>query len=125
MKPFDYQQLDDIIHSRIRLAVMSLLAAVESAEFTFVRDNIGATDGNVGIHLKKLEDAGYISVNKRFVNRKPVTSYTLTSEGRRAFEIYLDSLEKMLAAKNGITGALPSTHGSASAAAPKNRTKKR
>jgi DNA-binding HxlR family transcriptional regulator len=93
---FDYQQLDDVIHSRIRLAVMSLLITVEEAEFNFLKENVNTTDGNLSIHLKKLEDANYISVKKEFVNRKPRTMYTLTKNGRKAFEAYLEQLEKMI-----------------------------
>jgi DNA-binding HxlR family transcriptional regulator len=93
---FDYQLLDDVIHSRIRLAVMSLLITVAEAEFNFLKEKINATDGNLSVHLKKLEDANYISVKKEFVNRKPRTLYTLTKNGKKAFEAYLDRLEKMI-----------------------------
>ncbi len=96
MSEFDYQQLDDVIHSRIRLAVMSLLITVEEAEFNFLKEKVNATDGNMSVHLKKLEDAGYISVKKEFVNRKPRTMYSLTKNGRQAFEVYLEQLEKMI-----------------------------
>lgn len=85
MREFDYQQLDDVIHSRIRLAIMAILAAVEDADFTYLRDKTGATDGNLGAHLRKLEDAGYVSVKKLFVDRKPVSRYGLTPGGRRAW----------------------------------------
>ncbi|MGH8129033.1 MAG: transcriptional regulator, partial [Gammaproteobacteria bacterium] len=60
MSNFDYTQLDAVIHSRIRLAVMATLASVENAEFTFLREQTGTTDGNLSTHLRKLEDAGYI-----------------------------------------------------------------
>lgn len=96
MTDFDYRQLDDVIHSRIRLALMAVLAGVERAEFTFLRDQVGATDGNLGTHLKKLEDSGYINVHKRFVDRKPTTDYALTRKGRQAFASYLKRLEKLL-----------------------------
>jgi DNA-binding MarR family transcriptional regulator len=96
MNDFDYQQLDDIIHSRIRLAVMALLASLETAEFTYIREKIGATDGNLSIHLKKLEEAEYIAVTKTFVDRKPVTMYTLNKKGRKAFELYIERLEQLL-----------------------------
>jgi len=96
MKDFNYQQLDDIIHSRIRLTIMSILVGVESAEFTFIKDKIKATDGNLSIHLRKLENAGYISVNKSFVERKPVTSCQITRKGRKAFRLYIDRLEKII-----------------------------
>jgi DNA-binding MarR family transcriptional regulator len=96
MNDFDYQQLDDIIHSRIRLAVMSVLIGAEEAEFTFLRDKVNATDGNLSVHLKKLEEAGYIAVKKIFVDRKPQTNYKLTDKGRHAFEEYIKQLEKMI-----------------------------
>ncbi len=97
---FDHTQLDDLIHSRIRLAVMAVLAGVEKAEFTFIRDKIKTTDGNLSTHLRKLEDKQYITIQKRFEGRKPVTEVALTSLGREAFSAYLSHLETML----GTTG---------------------
>ena len=95
-KDFDYQQLDDIIHSRIRLAIISVLIAVEEAEFKFLKEKVKATDGNLSVHLKKLEEAGYTFVRKEFVDRKPVTTYGLSNKGRKAFEIYVERLESLL-----------------------------
>jgi DNA-binding MarR family transcriptional regulator len=96
---FDYQQLDDVIHSRIRLAVVAVLAAVDEADFTYLRDQVNATDGNLGAHLGRLEDAGYVTVRKKFVERKPISRYRLTREGRRAFADYVDRLERLLRAR--------------------------
>jgi DNA-binding MarR family transcriptional regulator len=96
MNEFDYQQLDEIIHSRIRLAVMAVLITVDEAEFIFLRDKVNATDGNLSTHLKKLEEAGYIAVNKSFENRKPVSRYLLTQKGRKAFELYVERLERLI-----------------------------
>jgi DNA-binding MarR family transcriptional regulator len=96
MIDFDYQQLDEIIHSRIRLAIMSVLTSVEEAEFTFIREKINTTDGNLSVHLKKLEDAGYLQVKKRFVDRKPLSSYSLTATGKKAFVLYIERLEKLI-----------------------------
>jgi DNA-binding MarR family transcriptional regulator len=96
VKDFNYQQLDDIIHSRIRLAVMAVLASVDEAEFTFLREKVQATDGNLSIHIRKLEEAKYVNVRKTYLGRKPVTYYKLTATGRKAFESYLDSLEKLI-----------------------------
>ncbi|MGE5847301.1 MAG: winged helix-turn-helix domain-containing protein [Ignavibacteria bacterium] len=96
MSEFDYQHLDDLIHSRIRLAVMALLITVDEADFVFIKEKVNATDGNLSVHLKKLEDAGYITVKKEFINRKPKTMYSLTKTGKKAFEAYLDQLEKMI-----------------------------
>lgn len=93
---FNYQKIDDLLHSRIRLAVVSLLASCEEAEFTWIREKIGATDGNLASHCRKLEEAGYISMRKTFMNRKPVTWYRLTDTGRKAFKEYLQQLSKLL-----------------------------
>lgn len=97
MTDFDYRKLDALIHSRIRLSVMSILAAVEFAEFRYLRDAVGATDGNLGTHLGKLESAGYVDVTKLFVDKKPVSRYSLTTEGRTAFRAYLSRLQDMVA----------------------------
>lgn len=90
--------LDELIHAPVRLAATAILAAVEEAEFTYLRDRIGATDGNLGTHLRKLEDAGYVRAAKSFEGRKPVTRYSLTREGRAAFRRYVDRLETLLSA---------------------------
>jgi DNA-binding MarR family transcriptional regulator len=99
MSSFDYQQIDDVIHSRIRTAVMAVLVSVEDAEFNFLKEKVNATDGNLSVHLKKLEDAGYISVKKNFVDRKPVSRYKLTSKGYKAFEKYITNLESIIKGK--------------------------
>lgn len=96
MKDFDYKQLDNIIHSRIRLAIMSVLISVEEADFKFLKEKVSATDGNLSVHLKKLEDAEYISVRKEFIDRKPSTAYQLTKKGRKAFELYIERLESLI-----------------------------
>lgn len=93
---FDYKLLDDIIHSRIRLAIISVLISIEEADFNFLKENVNATDGNLSVHLKKIEEAGYLSVEKLFVDRKPQTKYRLTDKGKEAFEKYVERLEKML-----------------------------
>lgn len=95
-KDFNYKQIDDIIHSRIRLAIMAILLNVEHAEFIFLKKQINTTDGNLSIHLKKLEDAGYIAVDKFFINRKPVSSYKITNRGREAFEVYIQRLDNFI-----------------------------
>jgi DNA-binding transcriptional ArsR family regulator len=96
MADYDHTLLDDVIHSRIRLAIMSVLVSLEHAEFTFLKEKVNATDGNLSIHLKKLDEAGYISVQKRFVDRKPVSSYRLSARGRHAFESYVERLESLI-----------------------------
>ena len=96
MNEFDYQQLDEIIHSRIRLAIIAVLISAGEADFNFLKEKVNATDGNLSVHLKKLEDAGYLSVKKEFLDRKPRTSYSLTKKGTAAFESYVDRLEKLI-----------------------------
>lgn len=97
---FDYQQIDDVIHSRIRTSIMAVLASVEEAEFNFLKAKVNATDGNLSVHLKKLDDAGYVSVKKIFVDRKPVSKYKITSKGYKAFDNYLKQLESIV--KNNL-----------------------
>ena len=96
MTEFDYKQLDDLIHSRVRLAIMAVLMSVDEAHFTFLRDKVNATDGNLSANLSKLEEAGYISAIKSFVKRRPVSSYRVTKKGRRMFKKYLEHLENIL-----------------------------
>lgn len=96
MSEFDYQQLDEIIHSRIRLAIVSVLIAVDEAEFNFLKEKVNTTDGNLSVHLRKLEEAGYLTVRKEFADRKPRTSYSLSPKGKKAFEIYVERLGKMI-----------------------------
>ncbi|MGE5353579.1 MAG: winged helix-turn-helix domain-containing protein [Acidobacteriota bacterium] len=96
MNEFDYQQLDDVIHSRIRLAIVAVLISVDEADFNFLKEKVNATDGNLSVHLRKLEEAGYIVVRKEFVDRKPKTVYSLSKKGAKAFEIYIERLEKMI-----------------------------
>jgi DNA-binding MarR family transcriptional regulator len=107
MGNFDYQQIDDILHSRIRTAIMAVLVTVEEAEFTFLKEKVNATDGNLSVHLRKLEEAGYINVKKSFMERKPVSRYKITAKGHKAFEAYIENLEKLLnnskQQKNGKT----------------------
>ena len=92
----DYHEIDDVIHSRIRTAIMAVLVSVDEADFTFIRDKINATDGNLSVHLRKLEEHNYISVKKEFIARKPVTRYKITETGRKAFEDYIKQLESII-----------------------------
>lgn len=98
---YSYRSIDPLLHSPIRLAIMSLLMNYEEVEFTFIRDEIGATDGNLNSHLAKLEDQAYIEVRKTFQGKKPVTYQRLTEKGREAFEDYVNNLEKFLVPKKG------------------------
>lgn len=75
---------------------MAVLVSVDEAEFTFIRDKINATDGNLSVHLRKLEEHKYIEVSKEFVDRKPVSRYKITNTGRKAFEDYIKKLEGII-----------------------------
>lgn len=92
----DLPELDPVIHGKLRLALLSLLAGVNEAEFTWLREKTGSTDGNLGAQLTKLEDAGYLSVEKKFVARKPMTLYRMTEEGREALAGYIQALKQLL-----------------------------
>jgi DNA-binding HxlR family transcriptional regulator len=96
MTDFDYQQIDDLIHSRIRLSIIALLASCEEASFVFIREKTGATDGNLSVQLQKLEEAGLITVKKEFVRRKPLSTYSITEKGRDAFRNYVKKIESLL-----------------------------
>ena len=89
-------ELNPVIHGKLRLALLSLLVGVEEAEFTWLRQKTGATDGNLGAQLLKLEEAGYVSVKKRFVQRKPQTLYRMTNDGRQALTEYVQALKQLL-----------------------------
>lgn len=101
MSEFDYQKIDEILHSRIRTAIMAVLISVQEADFKFIKEKINATDGNLSVHLKKLEDAGYIEVHKSFVERKPQSNYTITKKGHKAFEDYILKLESIIKTNTG------------------------
>jgi len=89
-------QLDSVIHSKVRLAVMSILVSVKNASFTYLKTAIGATDGNLSISLSKLEEAGYIKVKKSFKGRKPLTTCTVTAKGRDAFSRHVKALDHII-----------------------------
>lgn len=93
---YDHRRLDRLIHSRIRLAVMAILASVEDAEFTYLRDQVETTDGNLATHLQKLEEAEYLESEKEYVGQRPVTRYRLTGDGRDALTTYVDRMAEML-----------------------------
>jgi len=89
-------QLDPIVHGQLRLAVLSLLSGVEQADFRWLRDRTGSTDGNLGANLAKLEEARYISVKKKFIAKKPNSLYKLTPAGRKALTAYIRTLKELL-----------------------------
>jgi DNA-binding HxlR family transcriptional regulator len=89
-------ELDAVIHGKLRLAVLSLLVSVEEAEFIWLRDKTGSTDGNLGAQMLKLEEAGYVAMQKRFAGRKPQTLYRMTAAGRKALTKYVAALKQLL-----------------------------
>lgn len=96
MNPEPFLNLDRVIHEKGRLAIMSLLAASAELAFTEIRDTLKMTDGNVTAHLRTLHEAGYISVTKSMEAGRGVTTYALTSTGRKAFNAYVDLLEAIV-----------------------------
>lgn len=94
----DLPELDPVIHGKLRLAVLSLLIAVDEADFTWLRQKTGSTDGNLGAQMLKLEEAGYVTAEKRFVARKPQTLYRMTTKGRDALAQYVAALKSILGA---------------------------
>lgn len=91
--------LNETIHQPVRLRIMAALVILEptdEVDFTYLRDLLEVTDGNLGAHLRKLEEAGYISVNKVFVERKPRTYISITAEGRQVFKEHVAALESIL-----------------------------
>ena len=91
-----FKELDPLLHSELRLAVMSLLLGVESADFVYLREQTGATAGNLSVQIDKLEKAGYISVEKTFMGKKPRTTCRITPQGIRAFEGYIEALKSYI-----------------------------
>lgn len=96
MKLEAFLNLDRVIHEKGRLAIMSLLAATPELSFTEIRDALAMTDGNLSVHLRTLQEAGYLAVTKTFRERKPHTTCSLTPEGRTAFANYIDLLEQIV-----------------------------
>jgi DNA-binding MarR family transcriptional regulator len=95
-------EFNETIHQPVRLRIMAALVTLEPADdvdFTYLRDLLEVTDGNLGAHLRKLEEAGYIAVNKTFVERKPRTFVAATAEGRKAFQEHVAALESILKGK--------------------------
>jgi DNA-binding transcriptional ArsR family regulator len=96
VNPEPFLKLDRVIHEKGRMAIMSLLAATSELSFTEIRETLGMTDGNLSVHLRTLQEAGYIMVTKTFRNRKPLTTCSLTAEGRLAFAGYINLLEQIV-----------------------------
>ncbi|MGH6986587.1 MAG: winged helix-turn-helix domain-containing protein [Caulobacteraceae bacterium] len=96
MTAWDIEAIDEVIHGRVRLGIMSYLAGAEAADFNELKAALGATQGNLSVHLRKLEDAGYIRIEKSFLNRKSLTRARLTTTGRQAFAAYLEAMAKVI-----------------------------
>ncbi|MGZ3376120.1 MAG: winged helix-turn-helix domain-containing protein [Phenylobacterium sp.] len=93
---FDIERIDEVIHGRLRLGIMAFLSTAERADFTTLKARLQASDGNLSVHLRKLEDAGYVTIDKQFVGKKPLTTVTLTDPGRTAFIAYLDAMARLV-----------------------------
>ncbi len=95
-------ELNDLIHQPVRLRIMATLVTLEQndeVDFIYLRDLLDVTDGNLGAHLRKLEEAGYITINKTFVERKPRTYISATAEGRKVFQEHVAALQSILKSK--------------------------
>lgn len=93
--------LDKIIHERMRLGIISALAANKKLSFNELKTLLNTTDGNISVHARKLEDAGYLECEKSFIKRKPLTEYKITKAGRSALEKYLNHMEALINAMKG------------------------
>ena len=96
---YDYREIDDVIHGRVRLSVMAYLSGAGAADFNELKARVGGTDGNLSVHLRKLEEAGYASVEKGFRGRRPQTTVKLTKKGREAWIAYIARMEDLLRPK--------------------------
>jgi DNA-binding transcriptional ArsR family regulator len=94
-----YKELDPLLHSQLRLAVMSILISTEEADFVFIRENTGATAGNLSVQLDKLKEAGYIEITKTFRGKIPRTICKKTPKGIEAFEKYVENLKGYIGVK--------------------------
>lgn len=92
---------DPVVHQRVRLGILSALAAGGALSFTDLKAVLDLTDGNLSVHARKLEEAGYVSVHKRFAKRVPLTEYEATAAGRKALDGYLDQMEAVIRAARG------------------------
>jgi len=94
-----FKELDPVLHSQLRLSIMSLLIGVRSAEFTYLMEKTSATRGNISVQLKKLEEAGYIEIRKSFRRNYPLTTCYITQKGIKAFRDYVDALSDYIRQK--------------------------
>jgi len=94
--PKSTHEIDRLIHERLRLGIISALAVNDSLTFKELKHTVKTTDGNLSVHARKLEEAGYVNCSKTFAGRTPKTEYNLTAAGRRALERYLDHMEALI-----------------------------
>ena len=92
----EFKELDPLLHQRIRLAIMSMLVATEKAEFNLIKQKTTATAGNLSIQLRKLEDSGYLKIEKSFRGNYPLTEVSITTSGQKAFNTYVSNLQGYL-----------------------------
>ena len=97
----DFQNLDPVLESRVRVGVLALLANGDTVDFTRLREELGVTDGNLATHLKRLEEARYVRMRKSFVGRKPHTAYVVMPAGRTALEHHVELLAEALKTRKG------------------------
>ena len=93
---FDFKELDKIIHSPVRLGIMSALVSEKEVDFKFLKDKLDLSDGNLSANMTKLEDAGFVHINKFIKDKKTRTLYKITNKGREALRRYVDNLEKII-----------------------------
>lgn len=91
-----FKELDPLLHSELRLGIMSILISVDSASFTYIREKTGATAGNLSVQVENLRKAGYIDVEKGYSGRTPLTTCKITSKGKKAFERYIEAIKSYL-----------------------------
>ena len=95
-RDYDYREIDEVIHGRVRLAIMAYLSGADAASFAELQQRAQVSEGNLSVHLRKLEEAGYVDVEKRFVGRKPQTLCRLSDSGRDAWIGYIGHMQKLL-----------------------------
>ncbi len=95
MDSFQIADINEVIHGRVRLGVMAYLMAETAAEFTTLKTALDINEGTLSVHLRKLEEAGYVAIHKGYRGRRPLTTLSLTPEGRAAFKAYLEAIGKL------------------------------
>ncbi len=98
MLPIDFNGLDTVVHGPVRLGVLTALRTTGPLDFTTLKKRLDAGDGALALHLRKLEDAGYIACRKSFVGRRPKSTYRITPSGRKALAVYLDAMQALISA---------------------------